>query len=165
MTALITERRAVLTATLAEEKAAADAAILEARASVARAVPVARPVWGRPTTEPVAPLTAEDVRSIVEDALTRLGAREPIAVPVTAGLDPELFARALAAAFGAAFGAMLDERRVPLAAAPLESPWVQYAAVPAPVKKSFWTNVWHVDVMLSVLAAVIVLVVLIAWST
>jgi hypothetical protein len=122
--------------------------------------------WSRPATEPAAPLTADGVRSIVDEAIERFAARHAAPQP-SSGMDPEAFSRAFASAFGAAFSAMLDERVAALnAGPPVAPPWVRYApSAPVEVKKSFWTNMWHADVMLSVLAAVIVLVILIAWST
>lgn len=122
--------------------------------------------WSRPAPESAGTLTADDVRSIVDEAIDRFAARQAASQP-SSGMDPEAFSRAFAAAFGAAFSAMLDERVAALNAGPaVAPPWVRYAPQPpVEIKKSFWTNMWHADVMLSVLAAVIVLVVLIAWST
>ena len=115
--------------------------------------------WGRPSTS-AAPLTADDVRAIVAELLAETTARHTAPLPVAT--DPEAFSRAFASAFGAALGAALDERLVRLPyGAPLGTP--RYVA-PSP-KRSFWANMWHADVMMSLLAAVIVLVVLIAWST
>lgn len=122
--------------------------------------------WSRPAPESAGTLTADDVRSIVDEAIDRFAARQAASQP-SSGMDPEAFSRAFAAAFGAAFSAMLDERVAALNAGPaVAPPWVRYAPQPpVEIKQSFWTNMWHADVMLSVLAAVIVLVVLIAWST
>ncbi len=83
---------------------------------------------------------------------------------ITVTLDPDAFARA----FAAAFGALLDERLASMAMAPPQQPqhpqWVQVAATP-PERRSFWANAWHADVILSLVAALIVVVILIAWST
>jgi hypothetical protein len=115
--------------------------------------------WARPGA-PAAPLTADDVRTIVAELLAETTARQSAPLPVA--MDPEAFSRAFAAAFGAALGAALDER---LGGLPYGAAFGGARFVPPVPKRSFWTNMWHADVMMSLLAAVIVLVVLIAWST
>ena len=121
--------------------------------------PVATTAWARPST-PAMPLTADDVRAIVAELLAETTARQNAPLPVA--MDPEAFSRAFAAAFGAALGAALDER---LGGLPYGAPFGSARFTPPVPKRSFWTNMWHADVMMSLLAAVIVLVVLIAWST
>ena len=115
-------------------------------------------VWARPNSSTAAPLTADDVRAIVTELLAGTSARQAAALPMA--LDSEAFSRTFASAFGAALGAALDER---LVATQYGQPaaWPRYAAAPVAAKKSFWANMWHADVMMSLLAAVIVLVVLI----
>lgn len=80
---------------------------------------------------------------------------------ITVTLDPDAFARA----FAAALAAMMDERLAPMPIAQPQHPqWVQ-AASGSPARRSFWANAWHADVILSLVAALIVVVILIAWST
>lgn len=123
-------------------------------------------------SEPPAPLTADDVRAIVDEALRRFAA-DQVATQrhvssASGSVDPDALARTIAAAFAASLSTMADERMAALGSVSLYGPtWARHpnAAAPASVKKSFWTNMWHADVVLSLVAALIVLVVLIAWST
>jgi len=102
-------------------------------------------------------------------------------VPITVVLDAESFAKA----FASAMAGVLEKRPetsarqiielgpqyVPLpqlGAVPVvrangqPSLWPQYGSVQ---KKSFWANAWHPDVLLSVVAMIIVLIVLVAFAT
>ena len=120
--------------------------------------------WSEPAPGAAGPLTADDVRFIVDEALARFAGQPN---PQAGAADPDAMARAIASAFGAAFGAMMDERLAGAGSAAMVPVWQRTAPQQTvmPSKSSFWTNMWHADVMLSVLAALIVVVILIAWST
>lgn len=68
-------------------------------------------------------------------------------------IDADSFARA----FAAAMAPIIEAR----AKAPTEP---YFRVVPPPAKKSFWAHAWHPDVLLSLVAMIIVLVVLVAWT-
>ncbi len=107
-------------------------------------------VWAPPLPAPPAP------------AAGRLpilpGPIDPGAVTVV--LDAESFARAFALAM-----APILERSTRAPGSYPPGRWVQSAPVEAPRKRSFWANAWHVDVLLSGIAMVIVLAVLVAWTS
>jgi hypothetical protein len=72
-------------------------------------------------------------------------------------IDAESFARAFAAAIAPVIEARAQQ--------PPVIPESYFRALPsAPAKKGFWSHAWHPDVLLSLLAMIIVLVVLVAWA-
>ena len=74
--------------------------------------------------------------------------------PITVNVDTDALAAAIAA--------VLDARDV--ATRSVESS-ATTRRVPVPVRKSFWSGALHADVLMALVAMVIVLVVLVAWSS
>jgi phosphohistidine phosphatase SixA len=118
----------------------------------------------------LARLTA--LRSLVDELMRATAAGTPLPdvvrdPPESASIKVVIDADSFSKAFTTAIAAMMDERLAHVRAQP--DPWASGAwrVVPtaAPVKKSFWAHAWHADVLLSLLAMVIVVVVLVAWST
>jgi hypothetical protein len=124
----------------------------EFAAQAAPEVVVADAVWS--LTPPPAPAPSPPPITTLP-ALPHPGFSDDPRQPVTVVLDADSFARA----FAAAITPVLEARAEMLAANRTVT------MMPAPTKKSFWADTWHADVLLSVLAMVIVVVVLIAWST
>jgi hypothetical protein len=88
------------------------------------------------------------------------GPAEAAARPVMVMIDPESFGQAVAAAIAA----VLAQRPEVLTPRAPMTQWVQAVPVAAQHKKSFWSGLWHADVVLAVLAMAIILVILLAWS-
>jgi hypothetical protein len=122
------------------------------------------------TVAAMARLTA--LRSLVDELMRATAAGTPLPdvvkdPPEPASIKVVIDADSFSKAFTSAIATMMDERLAQVR--PQPDPWASGAwrVVPtaATVKKSFWANAWHADVLLSVLAMIIVLVVLVAWST
>lgn len=81
---------------------------------------------------------------------------------MTVTFDAESFAAAVAAAVAA----VLAERPEVFAPRPSAPPQWSHVMPPAadPPKRSFWSGLWHADVLLAVMAMAIILVILLAWS-
>lgn len=124
------------------------------------------------TAETVARLTA--LRSLV-DELLRAAAPAPEVTPAastapveSASIKVVIDADSFSQAFSSAISSLLDERLALHRAqqeAWMTAPWRVVPVAAPPPKKSFWANAWHADVLLSVMAMAIILVILIAWST
>src|SRR5262245_4961054 len=85
----------------------------------------------------------------------------------SASIKVVIDADSFSTAFATAIASVMDERLAVQRAQQetwMSAPW-RVVPTAAPAKKSFWSNAWHADVLLSVLAMVIVIVVLVAWST
>jgi hypothetical protein len=189
LAALLAERRTALAAELREvEREAAElveAARGEARALAARraarraeiavppsplpvAPPVAPPEQPRlpapPSplaSAPVALIAAPPPPPVVPSSWAPPSAVAPVvAHPVTVMIDPESFGQAVAAAIAA----VLAQRPEVLTPRAPMTQWVHAVPVAAQHKKSFWSGLWHADVVLAVLAMAIILVILLAWS-
>lgn len=78
--------------------------------------------------------------------------------PIVVTLDAESFAKA----FAIALAGIAPQLGAAPGFRPDATVFVSQTSAP---KRSFWANAWHADVMLSALAMVIVLVILVAWST
>ena len=123
------------------------------------------------TVETLARLTA--LRNLVDELMraTATGAALPSLVPSppeSASVKVVIDADSFGKAFSTAIATMMDERLAMHRAqqeAWMTAPWRVVPAAAPPPKKSFWANAWHADVLLSVIAMIIVLVVLVAWST
>jgi hypothetical protein len=172
------ERRAALAAELDRVRAEAQAEVAAAReraaAEVARAEDEQRDRLARAAAltaaeddvaiewdEPLAeqPVVDEPVTSQPVAVETPAPLPAPVAgtaaANVTVVFDVEAFARAFAAAFVTAM-----EHRDHVAPRPT------YVVQQPPAKKSgFWAHAWHADVLLALVAMVIVLAVLAAWTS
>jgi hypothetical protein len=138
-------------------------AVVEATVSPTVAEPVDRSIVSpAESADRTDPFDGESLREMIAAAVKQaLVDARPQPEPPRAGLDAESLAQVLAVVMATT----LDHR---LAALPVGTPqpWTMQPVAPTmPVKKSFWADSWHADVLLSVLAMIIVLVVLVAWST
>lgn len=127
------------------------------------------------TAETLARLTA--LRTLVDELLRVTAAGESLPAGVTApsaapsesaSIKVVIDADSFSQAFAAAISSVMDERLALHRAQQetwMNAPWRVVPVAAPPPKKSFWSNAWHADVLLSVLAMIIVLVVLLAWST
>jgi hypothetical protein len=121
--------------------------------------------------ETLSRLTA--LRTLVDELMRVTATGVPPASVVTApsesaSIKVVIDADSFGKAFSTAIGSMMDERLAMHRAqqeAWMNAPWRVVPAASPPPKKSFWANAWHADVLLSVIAMIIVLVVLVAWST
>ncbi len=127
--------------------------------------------WPAPNREDAAAATvAAEVPSrgadVAAEVLDAMRVRDSSTMTVV--IDADSFAQAFGAAFATAFAALLDERLATMTTGMQQATYMppagywQAAPVPVVTKKS---STWHADFLLSVLAMIIVLVVLIAWST
>ena len=83
--------------------------------------------------------------------------------PVNVVIDADSFARAFASALAPILEAIERSRQ---ATTHFPPPTQSFRVVQTPPpKKSFWANAWHADVLLSAVAVVIVLAVLVAWTS
>ena len=187
MAQLVVDRRRQLDEALEQERTDAIVAVAAAHtkaASIAAgAVAVAHDIatispcpapspWAAPNQEDaVATTVAAAVPSTVAEVAAEVSGataqgRDPSSMTVV--IDADSFARAFGAAFATAFAAVLDERLATIPTGTQQATYMppagywQAAPVPVVTKKS---STWHADFLLSVLAMIIVLVVLIAWST
>ena len=128
--------------------------------------------WARPVAPivPDAPMTESDDEfedRVQAEVARRLGSAQP-AAPASA---PQLAvdSAAIATAIAAAVAAVAAERP---SVGPPQAEGARWESVgatshhypPAPPKRSFWADSWHADVLLSLIALVIVVVVLVAWT-
>jgi len=145
----VEERRRVLDETLSQAQADAAEAIAAAHAHAAAhaAAHAEASSIALPGTLAHLPLTFADEGGRIE---SYRGAPAPITVNV----DTDALAAAIAA--------VLDARDV--ATRSVESS-ATTRRVPVPVRKSFWSGALHADVLMALVAMVIVLVVLVAWSS
>jgi hypothetical protein len=145
--------RAEVVASVAAARTEAMAIVAEATDGAAAADAVHRvtvdatTMWEPPTSDLVSGLSA-----------TPFVPNPDCAHPITVVLDADLFARA----FAIALAPLLEDRLRPSVQQPTQVVRVVQPAFGA--KKSFWRNAWHVDVVLSGIAMVIVLAVLVAWT-
>lgn len=187
MAQIVADRRRQLDEALDQERADAAVAVTAAHTKAALiaagAVAVAHDIatfspWPAPSPcaapnqeDDVATTVAAEVPSTAPDVAAQvLGAtaqgRDPSSTTVV--IDADSFARAFGAAFATAFAAVLDERLAAMTTGMQQATYMppagywKPAPVPVATKKS---STWHADFLLSVLAMIIVLVVLIAWST
>ncbi len=187
MAQLVVDRRRQLDEALEQERTdaivAVSAAHAEAASIVAGVAFVAHEIatispWSAPSPWPApnredapattvaaeVPSTVAEIAAEVTEATTE--GRDPSSMTVV--IDADSFARAFGAAFATAFAAALDERLATMTTGTQQAIYMppagywQAAPVPVVTKKS---STWHADFLLSVLAMIIVLVVLIAWST
>ncbi len=142
---LVEDRRRALDQAIEEARTEADAAVAAARAEVFAATP-----------------ESSTVADITKQVLVTSDDRDPSSMTVV--VDPDSFSRAFAAAFAVAFAAVLDERFAGLVGGAPAGPAWHVAPAPVPARKSFWSGMWHADVFLSLVAMLVVLVVLVAWS-
>lgn len=110
-------------------------------------------------------LPGEDDEPLDDDADVRLSDTEDTdapadARPIVVTIDAEVFARV----FAAAIAPLLEQHNQPTNPQSSYDAVPQYYRQPPSPKKSFWAHTWHPDVLLSILATIIVLVVLVAWS-
>ncbi len=102
-----------------------------------------------------------DPEPSVPPAAATPSAAPPVVVPpVNLVLDAESFA----ASFAAAIAPLLEERHALPAATPVNIVPSQIVAPVSVPKRSFWENSWHPDVLLSVVAMIIIMIVLVAFA-
>lgn len=159
---LVEDRRRALDLALAQARTEADAAVAAARAEVSTIAHDA-PSTAVGVVPSVALELSSTVADITKHVLVSSDDRDPSSTTVVV-VDPDSFSRAFAAAFAVAFATVLDERFAGLAGGAPAGPAWHVAPTPVPARKSFWAGMWHADVFLSLVAMLVVLVVLVAWS-